>query len=363
LIVSSHSPYDVHGQAEIQGALGWDRRADGLGIWDFLPYYYPPWLAILCVPLLGLGFEAARVGWLFINFLLLTASGLLLRDAIPGVPRTVPPLVVPAFAFSLYAALMGQTSPLILFLVVLSWRLLADGHDWTAGVALAWLTVKPQVTAVLLLALAVRIVRERRWKVVAGFGATLAALCAFSSLAVPGWLPQMVNATRVTPLPTAYFPWVGTTWLALLRSIGLGGPWLALAYAAVAMPIVLAVVRLAAGTSCSLLELIAIGLVSAFFVAHYAQCYDFALLTLPLLLLIGRLEERRATAFLLFILIGPYLHATYIKSIRLWWLPATADHLVATFWVPLLLGILLVLTARVPRPTPTVTAGSSVDPS
>ena len=47
-IASGHSPYEVGLQAGIQRRCGWDKLRDGLGKYDFLPYYYPPWFAAGC---------------------------------------------------------------------------------------------------------------------------------------------------------------------------------------------------------------------------------------------------------------------------------------------------------------------------
>ncbi|HEX8201452.1 MAG TPA: hypothetical protein VF590_13285, partial [Isosphaeraceae bacterium] len=66
LLASGGSPYDVAGQAQIQQANGWRTKEDGLGIYEFLPYYYPPWLALAFVPLLPLGFAGAKLAWLFL---------------------------------------------------------------------------------------------------------------------------------------------------------------------------------------------------------------------------------------------------------------------------------------------------------
>ena len=45
LVASGESPYDEALQARIQHECGWDKATDGLGKFDFLPYYYPPWFA------------------------------------------------------------------------------------------------------------------------------------------------------------------------------------------------------------------------------------------------------------------------------------------------------------------------------
>src|SRR5437764_10096018 len=67
LVASGHTPYDAELQARIQQGLGWDTVANGLGFYRFLPYFYPPWLALGTVLLLPLGYAGAKMAWLFMN--------------------------------------------------------------------------------------------------------------------------------------------------------------------------------------------------------------------------------------------------------------------------------------------------------
>ena len=193
LVASGQSPYDEVLQTRIQQERGWDRVKDGLGHYDFLPYYYPPWFAAGCALLVPLGYDGAKAAWFFLNLELLLLSGYLLRDAVPGVPRSVPPVLVPLFALSVVALFVGQTSILMLFLIALAWKLLARGNDRLAGAALAGLTTKPQLTAFVVLAVLIWAARRRRWGVVTGFAAALAALSVFGALIVVDWPLEMLR--------------------------------------------------------------------------------------------------------------------------------------------------------------------------
>src|SRR5437879_457200 len=51
IIASGGSPYDVAAQARIQAECGWDKATDGGGKYEFMPYFYPPWFALLCTPM------------------------------------------------------------------------------------------------------------------------------------------------------------------------------------------------------------------------------------------------------------------------------------------------------------------------
>src|SRR5438876_1062659 len=87
--------------------------------------------------------------------------------------------------------------------------------------------------------------RRGRRGFVGGFAAVLALLCLASFAVLPAWLPEMLGATRRTPPPTDYFPWIGTTWYLLLKGAGLRSWGLQAAYAAVALPFLGAVARAA----------------------------------------------------------------------------------------------------------------------
>ncbi len=217
--------------------MGWDKATRGGGRYEFLPFYYPPWFGLLCVPLGTIDYQVAERMWFFFNIECLLISTLLLRDLFNNVPRVVPPVVLWAFFPTLLAVYAGQTSILILLLVAASWSLLATPGDRAAGATLALLTIKPQLSVLILAGVMVWAGRRRRWGVVGGFAFGLGLLCLASTAVLPSWPDQMLRATRVTPLPTESWPWVGASWTLALRTLGLRGWVLWLAYAAAAVPL------------------------------------------------------------------------------------------------------------------------------
>jgi MFS family permease len=228
------------------------------------------------------------LAWFFVNVELTLATGYLLRRSVPEIPAWAPLVLVPCFLFSIAAMLLGQTTMLVFFLMALAWRLLDRHWDQSAGVVLAWLTIKPQLTAVLLLALLVWLIRNRRYKAVAAFFVTGVLLGLVSSLVLPSWLPDMLNAPRLTPSPTEFFPWIGNTWFLLLRSLSLEGPMLWLLYLIVALPFLGYVLKAAFQRSTTLAHVLALSILAAFFVAPYARHYDFPVLLIPVMALLGK---------------------------------------------------------------------------
>ncbi len=346
IVASGHSPYDVTLQTEVQHRLGWDKATDGLGKFDFLPYYYPPWFAAACALLLPLGYQGAKIAWFFLNLELLLVAGYLLRNAVPGVPRSVPLVAVPIFIFSVISLFVGQTSIPILFFAVLAWRLLAGGSDRLAGVALACLTTKPQIAIILVPALLLWSARRGRWGVVMGFALALTALTLASAWIVPWWPLEMLRASRLTLPPTFYFPWIGTAWFLILKTIGLESWGLWVPYLAVALPLLVFVTRTALDRTRPLEDLMALGLLAPFFIAPYGRHYDFPVLLIPLFVLMGRrVSEIVGTILLLALTLLPYVHfgilmrfkEKYPSNVRLF--PEFTF-----FWVPLLLMVVWLTT-------------------
>ena len=316
IVAAGQSPYDEALQTQIQHERGWDKATDGLGHYDFLPYYYPPWFAAGCALLVPLGYDGAKVAWFALNLELLLLAGYLLRDAVPGVPRSVPPVAVPLFGLSVVALFVGQTSILILFLAALAWKLMRRGNDRLAGAALACLTTKPQLAAALVLVLLIWCARQRRWGVVLGFAATLAALALLGAWIVPAWPVEMLRATERTPPPTSYFPWIGTTWLLVLQSAGLHSWRLWGLYLAAALPFLAVLIRAALDRSRPLEDILSLGLIAPFIVS-YGRHYDFPVLLIPIFVLIGRrLSEKAGTALLVALLVLPYVNLGIIVAFR-----------------------------------------------
>ena len=60
IVAGGGNLYDAALQTQIQQERGWDRATDGLGKYDFLPYYYPPWFAMALALLVPLGYDGAE---------------------------------------------------------------------------------------------------------------------------------------------------------------------------------------------------------------------------------------------------------------------------------------------------------------
>jgi hypothetical protein len=326
------NPYDPVLQEELEKQYGFREQvlADGRH-YKFVAYYYPPWMGLLCMTLAPLEYETGRAAWLVVNFEFLLVAGWLLRPAARNLSGATLALLAALFVFCQYGLWYAQSSPLVLFSTVVAWRLLDAGWDRTGGAALAWLTFKPQMGGMILLGGLVWAASRQRWGVLYGFFAAALVLAGASFAWLPDWPLQLLNATRVTPLPTDYDPRVGTTWLLVLRSVGARGVVLWVAYLALALPLLGA--YLVAARCRPLLDVFAFGCIVIFFISPYSQAYDFALLVIPWFVLLGsQPTPLRMVAVLVALLILPLLHVLFGLS--------GPQDKYTLFWVPVLLAIL-----------------------
>ncbi|HEX4148143.1 MAG TPA: glycosyltransferase 87 family protein, partial [Pirellulales bacterium] len=179
------NPYDPQSQARENAAQGWRLDDQGLGRYAYLPYYYPPWLGLALVPLLPLGYTLAKCAWLALLLECVVASAYLLRRQIPGLAPPLAMLVIAGFGIWWTTLPIGQTAPLVVLLVVAVGRLTVARRDAAAGVALAWLSIKPQLALLLMAAVLVWAARHKRWKLIAGCAGCLAVLIGASTWVEP----------------------------------------------------------------------------------------------------------------------------------------------------------------------------------
>jgi hypothetical protein len=315
LLLGGENPYDLAAQQRMEPTVG--------------AFFHPPWFLLPYLPFTLLPEPIARLAWLAAAFACLVLAGELLRPCVAS-PLS-PVVIVPLGAFSIASVMLGQNVPLLLLGAAAVYRLVVDAWDIAAGIVLAWLTVKPQLSGLLILAIMVWSLRQRRLRLVGGFLGGLGALVAASFLIRPAWPAEMWLSLQTTPLPTKDSPWIGDSWLLLLRSCGLEGWSLWLPYLAVAIPAIGVVVCTAVRRDWE--QAVGVSLLATFWVTPYNQFYDLAILGIPLCLLIIRLSPRQALWTVLAFVAGPHLHIALLPYTLLPWLPTYPYHKVLLFWV------------------------------
>ena len=191
----------AHGQ-DPYNATAWQAAKE-----TFLPrpelfprFLYPIWVAALCGILGLLPPLTALAAWTSVNILLLYAS---LRLCFTIANRRVRwlesgTLLVLALLFLpvLHGLLEGQYTILVLFLLLATVALMQRGSSYLNGIPLAVALLKPQSSALLVVALLWWAASHRRWRDLAGFGAVSAVLWLGPLALYPNWPSEWAEAAR-----------------------------------------------------------------------------------------------------------------------------------------------------------------------
>jgi hypothetical protein len=167
LQLSGQNPYSYELSSEVQRAAGRQEKPHVM--------LYPPWafsLLLLC----GLAdYASARLIWLLLNIGLLALLARLLWKTYGGPEKLLGLSWLIAFLFypSLYLLRVGQMGVLVLFGIACFLRNQERGKDWMAGAALLLSALKPHLTYLFWIALALWIIERRRWAVLGGVTASL----------------------------------------------------------------------------------------------------------------------------------------------------------------------------------------------
>lgn len=163
----------------------------------------PPWTMPLIAPLGVLSYDRAHLAWLVVSLLLNGLSGVLLWRFFGGSWNRVWAvlLLLATFLPVCGAEKLGQVTPIMLacltgFLVLLERR-----SDFAAGLMLAGMAIKPQLFALVFLAVLLWTIRQRRWGVLAGGAAGVAACTGeaiFRNRNVLTWFGHSYGAAMAT---------------------------------------------------------------------------------------------------------------------------------------------------------------------
>jgi hypothetical protein len=141
---------------------------------DFLPYVYPPFVALAYAPLSLLPYRASYIchTLLMLGILLLTI--VVAGKSLPALRRYPAAALAAAILFHpmLRALIGGQNTAITLLLIVLAWQARVRGRDFLTGAFLGLLLYKPQFGVILIF----WFLCERRWRVSAGVIACVALL-------------------------------------------------------------------------------------------------------------------------------------------------------------------------------------------
>ncbi|ADW67547.1 glycosyltransferase family 87 protein [Granulicella tundricola] len=292
LIRTGHAAqlYDYNVQQQVQNAVVSQRDAA-------LPFLYPPFAALLFVPLSLLSYRNAFFLLLVLNLGCLYLAAQLLRPWLPSFRDqgrlTLPTVYGCLFAVSV-ALMQGQISFLLLLIFSGAWIMLQRQKPFVAGLLLSLALMKFQLALPVFLLFLV----WRNWAVVSGFIAGGCGLSAIS-FATVGWggLLSYKNSLTGIAAQTAtnavlakqrfgMFPVDMPNLHGLSYGLSRGAHWGNILDAVLSVLILI----FAARQRPSLL----VALPAAMLVSYHMQPHDLVLLLLPLSFLADDLVQRRA---------------------------------------------------------------------
>lgn len=188
VLMSGGNPYDYHQVAnvllQVTGRMGNN------------PYYYPPWFAWLFIPVAPLSFQVARAIWMAFNLILAIISLLSLSKMLnwpeTGWRRYVLFIFV-TLSFLWITWRYEQASILVFALLVATIHTIRSQQWFRAGVLLALLLIKPNISLIIVVAISLWLLRNGWRKPVFVMFLTLVVLTLISTLITPNWFQPIFD--------------------------------------------------------------------------------------------------------------------------------------------------------------------------
>ncbi|HID51497.1 MAG TPA: DUF2029 domain-containing protein [Anaerolineae bacterium] len=191
---------------------------------DQVLFVYPFYTVFFLLPISWLNYEWAQPVWLALVMLSVFTAVLLTLKLIewkmPLWLLTITLIWAIFFYNSSRTVILGQFAGPVYLAMVAALLALKHDRDAAAGLLLALSTIKPQMTFLLVIALLIWAVGQRRWHFIGSFIAAMLLLTGFSFALLPGWLFSFVDQVLFYPAYTFtgsslwvitgyYWPWLG----------------------------------------------------------------------------------------------------------------------------------------------------------
>lgn len=307
-------------------------------------FIYAPPTAILFAPLATLRVDVAGITWIWLSEIFVALAVVMIARNLGWVrlARFAPFLAAAIALFMpvLLTLLMGQASALLLVLVVAAAVLWDRGRWFAGGLLLGWTIVKPQPVVFLIPMLGLWLMLNRRWRALFGLALSLGVSAMAGFTLFPGFVQdwQVVAATKVGGV-AARMP---TVWGLSADLFGVSPLATGSAVALIVLTVGASVVLVVRWKEERALALMGALLIPALLVTPYLWNYDQALLLVPFLIALIRLDQRGVPfwtiALLPFVLDGVAIILLGIASLRV------RDSLSAL--MPVLVGAILWVARR-----------------
>lgn len=339
LLIAGENPYDPEKLWQLQ-------QLQGLVAPPVIFMWNPPWLLVLLAPILILPFALASELWqvcqgIFIFSSLLLSSKIFNLDKKSSFGIVLLGLI---FYPMWEALLIGQISNLLLFALCLAFYLISRGKDFSAGLFLSVLFVKPHLFLLVFLALAIWTLQSGRTKWICGlcvsFSLQIVAVLSLSSQVLLQWYQSMhlessaLLITRQEWMTATVATWLRVAVRTSLNRDVLFFPWIVALVGLVGGVTRLTIRKKPIIWNKDLAWILSLSLL----LAPYGWLFDFSLL-LPVYLFSLTMLRNREKSFALVLLIC--IQVT-IFLCAAWWLPAQHHYA----WVPLVMLLFAVFSEK-----------------
>ena len=298
----------------------------------------PPWTTLLFLPISALSLNVGAAAWLAISQVALSLSVwllLCLGDGRRPSPAAFGLVLLVAFTFrgTLVTLQNGQLGLALLFVITLFLVLVRVHQPFWAGIALAFLALKPNAFVLLAPLVGLWLIWRRQWQILAGAAAGVIGLVVVSLAVEPGWLSAWLSVRGKTEVafltPTvwglayeltpAWWPLVG---LLLAAAVTAVTGWLMVTH-----------------TAWDELVVVPLAVAASLLVTPYAWDYEHTLLLVSLVLLLPRWQPRPLAW-------ARWLFLAWVWPWFLFWIANQRNSGTLTFMVPLLVGVIWWLAWR-----------------
>jgi hypothetical protein len=306
---------------------GWNARWT-LRTWE------PPWVLAWFIPLAAMNFDQAANLLLVTNFLLLFVSVAAIWRLNAAKPLTkrffwLPLIALILFPSTILVFIYGQVGLILVAGLAGFMYLYHESHDLSAGAILSLTMVKPHLVYLTLPLIFLVTLKERRWKVAAGFGLVLLASLAIVYVLRPTFLEDFLSGSvgagllnwQNPTLPSYIHYRFGWSWI---RLIGI-----------ILFPL-MAYFWYRRGNRFTLGELVDITILVSVITAPFGWSYDFVVLLLPLvriwLWVIEGVLTRLESVAIVVLMAAVYL--VYFQQ------RVSSPSEIYYFWIPLVIAAL-----------------------
>lgn len=338
VFLSGGNPYDYQLVAsvllEVTGEMGNN------------PYYYPPWFTWLFIPLTYLPYQIARLVWGIFNMIIWIFS-------VHSVSKLVdwPSNRQKRYAFFTLATitfawitLRYEQAGIVVFGLTTAFLLSIKKEKWTqAGIWLALLLVKPNITLIIVLGISLWLLRNKIHYPVLVMIFTTIALLVFFTLITPGWyLPVFETGFGRGLTETLDGPGnvegirINTTMLDWLAFLGIQPHLSRLLYGAA---IIIAALSFLVSSmrSKSILEITSLSTLISCAITPYALQYDYPPLVITFFWALSLPRSSSIPPWIILLLVGFICAASF-------WNPSIASR----YWI--IIGLIILVLICIPSP-------------